>query len=78
MKTIDINDVQDMRVVLSKIVSGETITIVDANKPVAELKSLAQNGTQNRPYGLCAGEFVVPEDFDKPLPDEMLCEFEHV
>jgi hypothetical protein len=22
-----------------------------------------------RPYGLCAGEFTVPDDFDDPLPD---------
>ncbi|WP_309707254.1 hypothetical protein [Armatimonas sp.] len=29
-----------------------------------------------RPYGLCAGEFVVPKDFDAPLPDEILDAFE--
>lgn len=23
-----------------------------------------------RPYGLCAGEFVVPQDFDAPLPED--------
>lgn len=28
-----------------------------------------------RPYGLAAGEFVVPKDFDAPLPDEILREF---
>ena len=22
-----------------------------------------------RPFGLCAGEFVVPDDFDEPLPE---------
>lgn len=25
-----------------------------------------------RPYGLAAGEFVVPDDFDDPLPDDIL------
>jgi hypothetical protein len=29
-----------------------------------------------RPYGLCAGEFVVPDDFDDPLPDFLLDAFE--
>ena len=29
-----------------------------------------------RPYGLCAGEFVVPQDFDAPLPEETLRLFE--
>ena len=29
-----------------------------------------------RPYGLCAGQFSVPEDFDEPLPDEILNDFE--
>jgi hypothetical protein len=29
-----------------------------------------------RPYGLAAGELVVPEDFDAPLPEEILSSFE--
>lgn len=31
---------------------------------------------QLRPYGLCEGEFVVPEDFDEPLPRDILNLFE--
>ncbi len=30
----------------------------------------------DRPIGLCQGEFVVPEDFDAPLPDDVLSLFE--
>jgi hypothetical protein len=29
-----------------------------------------------RPYGLLAGQFVVPDDFDEPLPDDILAAFE--
>ncbi len=29
-----------------------------------------------RPFGLCAGEFVVPQDFDAPLPEAELRLFE--
>lgn len=32
--------------------------------------------TDLRPFGLAAGEFVVPDDFDAPLPDEVLADFE--
>jgi hypothetical protein len=31
---------------------------------------------QFRPDGLCKGEFVTPDDFDDPLPDEIIKEFE--
>ncbi len=31
---------------------------------------------QLRPFGLCAGEFRVPDDFDAPLPEEILSAFE--
>ena len=30
-----------------------------------------------RPSGLAKGDFVVPDDFDDPLPDEILAEFEN-
>lgn len=33
-------------------------------------------GLPTRPYGLCAGEFVVPDDFDDPLPDDVIAAFE--
>jgi hypothetical protein len=31
---------------------------------------------QPRPFGLCAGELIVPEDFDEPLPEEILSSFD--
>ena len=31
---------------------------------------------QPRPFGLCAGEFTVPADFNEPLPEEILSAFE--
>jgi hypothetical protein len=29
-----------------------------------------------RPFGLCKGEFCVPDDFDAPLPENIIKEFE--
>lgn len=36
---------------------------------------LRAHGEPLRPIGLCAGEFTVPDDFNKPLPDHILKEF---
>ncbi|WP_206754736.1 hypothetical protein [Microcoleus sp. FACHB-68] len=44
-------------------------------KLIAELKPIA-GSKQLRSFGLCAGEFTVPDDFDAPLPADILREFE--
>lgn len=49
--------------------------------PKAEFKvtvSLPVEASINspRPYGLCKGEFFVPDDFDAPLPEHIIKEFE--
>ena len=47
------------------------------------IQNLAQRLKNNagettlRPYGLCRGEFVVPNDFDAPLPDDVIEAFEN-
>lgn len=42
-----------------------------------KLKSTTkQSAKKNRPFGLCAGEFRVPDDFDAPLSDDILNLFE--
>jgi hypothetical protein len=35
-----------------------------------------ETSDSRRPFGLCSGEFVVPDDFDAPLPDYIIEEFE--
>ncbi len=46
------------------------------NSPFAEIKPPTPNEKSLRPFGLCAGEFVVPDDFDDPLPEDVLKDFE--
>jgi hypothetical protein len=29
-----------------------------------------------RPFALCKGDFVVPDDFDMPLPEDVITAFE--
>ena len=71
---------RDLSGCLARVQSGETLLVVQADKPVAEVKPVAQpsdgNLKQPRPFGLCAGAFVVPEDFDDPLPKDVLSQFE--
>jgi antitoxin (DNA-binding transcriptional repressor) of toxin-antitoxin stability system len=60
---------------LRQVESGETIVILQAEKAIAELRPIASS-KQLRPFGLCAGEFTVPDDFDAPLPEDLLSAFE--
>lgn len=41
-----------------------------------EVTIRAPQPAERRPFGLCAGEFIVPDDFDNPLPEEILRDFE--
>ena len=77
MVTISLDDIQrDLLGYLRRVQAGETLIIVHADKPVAELKPVATNTQQPRPFGLCAGEFCVPDDFDDPLPEDIIKQFE--
>jgi antitoxin (DNA-binding transcriptional repressor) of toxin-antitoxin stability system len=58
-----------------RVLDGETIVIFQGERPVAEIRPLTETETL-RPVGLAAGEFVVPNDFDDPLPEDLLDEFE--
>lgn len=42
----------------------------------AELRPIAGPLPGARPFALAAGAFVVPDDFDAPLPEDVLREFE--
>jgi prevent-host-death family protein len=57
---------------LDRVERGETIVITRHNEPVAELRPLKAPARGLRPWGLAKGEFVVPDDFNDPLPDDLL------
>ncbi len=56
---------------LNRVAAGEEIVIAKGGKPVAALVPLRPAATTRRP-GSCKGRIVVGEDFDAPLPDELL------
>jgi antitoxin (DNA-binding transcriptional repressor) of toxin-antitoxin stability system len=60
---------------LLQVEAGETLVILRSNQPIAELRPIVTT-KQLRPFGLCAGEFIVPDDFDAPLPKDILNTFD--
>jgi len=60
---------------LRRVLSGEEIIIANAGKRVARIVPYREITTDRKP-GQDRGLFMVPEDFDAPLPEEVLRGFE--
>lgn len=74
---VSVEEIQrDLSAYLQRVEAGETLVIVQAGQPVAEVKPIVSGAKALRPFGLCAGEFIVPDDFDVPLPEDILKAFE--
>jgi prevent-host-death family protein len=56
---------------VDRAAAGEEIVIAKAGKPVAKLVPLGRDMTP-RKLGQAEGEFWMADDFDGPLPDELL------
>ncbi|HEX4589698.1 MAG TPA: type II toxin-antitoxin system prevent-host-death family antitoxin [Gemmataceae bacterium] len=77
MSTVSVQELQqDPSALLDRVEAGENLVVVRGGRPVAELRPITAPRPGARPYGLCAGAFTVPDDFDAPLPDDVLREFE--
>jgi antitoxin (DNA-binding transcriptional repressor) of toxin-antitoxin stability system len=55
--------------------AGRDVVIARAGRPVARLTRLVGAGGKRR-LGLLDGRFRIPDDFNRPLPDEVLRGFE--
>jgi prevent-host-death family protein len=58
---------------LRRVLEGDDVVIRRGATPVARLVAVDDIGP--RPLGVDAGLFEVPDDFDDPLPDDVLDEF---
>jgi prevent-host-death family protein len=77
MSTVTVHDLQkNAGALLDRVQAGERLVVVRDNRPVAELRPIEVTRPGPRPFGLCAGAFTVPADFDAPLPEHLLREFE--
>jgi antitoxin (DNA-binding transcriptional repressor) of toxin-antitoxin stability system len=77
MTTISIHEVQrDPLGWLRRVEGGETLVVLRDERPVAEIRPVPPVAHGRRPFGLCAGQFTVPDDFDRLLPDDLLQDFD--
>ena len=60
---------------LQAVASGAEVIIAKAGKPMARLSSIKESRPQIR-FGVLKGKVKVSDDFDAPLPDNILSEFE--
>jgi prevent-host-death family protein len=72
-------NIYEAKTQLSKLVdlasSGTDVVIARAGKPVARLTSL-KNEKRLTGFGALKGKGWIADDFDAPLPDELLAQFE--
>jgi prevent-host-death family protein len=74
-RTVNIHEAKThLSRLLERVAHGEDIVIARAGKPVARLVPIRPQ--QARPLGIDAGQVVVSDDFDAPLPDALLADFE--
>jgi len=59
-----------------RIEAGQAFIITKEGKPLAEIRPVTTGEKPVRPFGLCAGQFVVPDNFDAPLSEQILQDFE--
>lgn len=57
-----------------RVEAGEEVIIRRGDKPVARLVAVEPEPIQR--FGFDLGVFTVPDDFDEPLPDDVLDDFE--
>jgi antitoxin (DNA-binding transcriptional repressor) of toxin-antitoxin stability system len=55
--------------------TGEEVVIAKAGRPVARLVPYAERAARRVP-GRYAGQIVIHDDFDEPLPEELIAAFE--
>jgi prevent-host-death family protein len=59
---------------LDDVAAGEEVVITRRGEEVASLVAAPRSGV--RRLGMDRGRFAVPDDFDAPLPPELLAELE--
>jgi prevent-host-death family protein len=76
MTTVNVHQAKThLSALLNRVLSGEEIVIAKSGRPVAKLVPVTQP-RKRRVFGIAEGEIWVAPDFDAPLPDDLLAEFE--
>ena len=75
-KTVNVHEAKThLSRLLARVSQGEEIIIAKAGRPAARLVPIREQPERRVP-GSASGRVVVGEDFDAPLPEEVLGTFE--
>ncbi len=76
MKKVNIYEAKTrLSQLVEEAASGHDVIIARAGRPIARLTGLSVSGRKRR-LGILDGQFRIPDDFNRPLPDEVLRSFE--
>lgn len=76
MQTINIHTAKThLSKFLEIVAHGEEVTIAKAGKPIAKLCPISPKKPK-RKLGLLKGKIKIAKDFDDPLPNSILADFE--
>lgn len=79
MQATEVIPMHQAKSTLSQLVqraaAGETVLIGPNGHAIAKLTSLDAPTPPKRRIGILKGKLVVPEDFDAPLPEDVLADF---
>jgi antitoxin (DNA-binding transcriptional repressor) of toxin-antitoxin stability system len=65
---------ENLHRLLEKVASGAEVIIAEEGRPLARISRI--DSSVGVRFGVLKGRVKVSEDFDAPLPDDMLSEFE--
>lgn len=76
VKSVNVHEAKThLSSLLDEVAGGNEIIIAKAGKPVARLVPIVK-GAPKRVPGVLRGKIRISEDFDSPLPDDVLARFE--
>ncbi len=61
---------------LDEVEGGDDVIIARAGKPVARVTALEKGNARLQAMGMDRGKVMIADDFDAPLPDDILRDFE--
>ena len=79
MTTLQVADIErDVPGFLRRVEAGEPLLIVRDGEPIAEVRPVnGRDESTPRPYGLAKDDGIwIADDFDAPLPEDILRDFE--
>ena len=76
MKTVNIHEAKThLSKLIARVAKGEEIVLAKAGKPVAKIVAFEQTSKRREP-GSARGLVKIYDNFDDPLPDDILDAFE--